>query len=148
MVAFTALVSLAGPPASRVTAGAAAVDPSCALVSKAEAEAILGEPLDPLNAPSAGLCDYGHKPDRRHIVGLKLFPHENQSKFEAETADAASMTGSRRTPLAGYGEEAFSIGTFQIAVLQHGKAISVTHVGSPIAPKKLEAFVRKALSRL
>ena len=40
------------------------------------------------------------------------------------------------------------IGTFQIVVLQHGKAISVSQPGAKVAPAKLDAFLRKALTRM
>ena len=141
--------SVAAAPAKAPAAGdAKATNASCALVTKAEAEAILGEPLDDLTSPGDHSCDYGHKPDRAHLLMTELRENETKSRFESETQNVAKMMGAKLKPVAGYGEAAVWIGTFQIVVLQHGKAISVSQPGPKVAPAKLDAFLRKALSRM
>ena len=127
--------------------GEKATNASCALVTKAEAEVILGEPLDDLTSPLGHTCDYGHRPDRPHLFMTELRTEEDRASFESETQTAARMMGAKLKPVAGYGEAAVWIGTFQIVVLQHGKAISVVP-GAKVAPAKLDAFLRKALSRM
>lgn len=127
---------------------AKATNASCALVTKAEAEAILGEPLDDLTSPGDHSCDYGHKPDRSHLLMTELRTNETKSSFESETQMAAKAMGAKLKPVSGYGEAAVWIGTFSIVVLQHGKAISVSQPGPKVAPAKLDAFLRKALTRM
>ncbi len=158
--AITLVVGVGAPwwsPPSRATAAESApapkakpapVSPACALVTKAEAEAILGGPLDDLTSPGDSSCDYGHKPDRPHIVMTELRTNETKAQFESETKNVAKMMGAKLKPVSGYGEQAVWIGDFQIIVLQHGKAISVAQPGAKLAPAKLDAFLRKALSRM
>jgi len=133
---------------SKAAAGGAAANAACALVTKAEAEAILGEPLDELTSGSDTSCNYGHKPNKPHIFMTELRTGETKATFEAQTQNAAKAMGAKLKPVAGYGEQAVWIGTFQIIVLQHGKAISVAQPGDKVAPAKLEAFLRKALARM
>jgi len=116
-------------------------------VTKAEAEAILGAPLDDLTSPLEHSCDYGHKPDRPHLFMTELRTGETKSSFESQTQNAAKAMGAKLKPAAGYGEQAVWIGTSQIVVLQHGKAFSV-RPDNKVAPAKLDAFLRKALSRM
>jgi len=129
-------------------AGAKATNAACALVTKAEAEAILGEPLDDLTSPLEHSCDYGHKPDRTHLLMTELRAGASKASFESQTQTVAKMMGAKLKPAPGYGEQAVWIGTSQIVVLQHGKAFSVKQPGPTIAPAKLDAFLRKALSRM
>ena len=138
----------AAPAKAPAAGGAKATNASCALVTKAEAEAILGEPLDELTSPGDHSCDYGHKPDRAHILMTELRTNESKSSFESETQMAAKAMGAKLKPVAGYGEAAVWIGTFSIVVLQHGKAVSVSMPGPKVAPAKLDAFLKKALSRM
>jgi len=138
----------ADPAKAPAAGGAKATNASCALVTKAEAEAILGEPLDELTSPGDHSCDYGHKPDRAHILMTELRTNESKSSFESETQMAAKAMGAKLKPVAGYGEAAVWIGTFSIVVLQHGKAVSVSMPGPKVAPAKLDAFLKKALSRM
>jgi hypothetical protein len=133
---------------SLAAGGAQATNAACALVTKAEAEAILGEPLDDLTSPLEHSCDYGHKPDRAHLFMTELRAGANKASFESQTQTVAKMMGAKLKPAAGYGEQAVWIGTSQIVVLQHGKAFSVKQAGPTIAPAKLDAFLRKALSRM
>jgi hypothetical protein len=126
----------------------APVSAACALVTKVEAEAIVGGPLDDLTSPGDSSCDYGHKPDRLHIFMTELRTNETKAKFESETQTVAKMMGAKLKPVPGYGEQAVWIGDFQIIVLQHGKAISVAQPGGKVAPAKLDAFLRKALTRM
>jgi len=133
---------------TKAPAGASATNASCALVTKAEAEAILGEPLDDLTSQGDHSCDYGHKPDRAHLFMTELRPNETKGSFESQTKQAAKAMGAPVKPVAGYGEAAVWIGTFQIIVLQHGKAFAVATPGPKVAPAKLDAFLRKALSRM
>jgi len=116
-------------------------------VTKAEAEAILGAPLDDLTSPLEHSCDYGHKPDRPHLLMTELRTGMTKSSFESQTQNAAKVTGAKLKPAPGYGEQAVWIGTSQIVVLQHGKAFSV-RPDKKVAPAKLDAFLRKALGRL
>jgi hypothetical protein len=139
-------------PAPKATAPAApapakATNASCALVTKAEAEAILGEPLDELTSPLEHTCDYGHKPDRAHVFMTELRTGETKSSFESQTQNVAKIMGAKLKPVAGYGEAAVWIGSSQLVVLKNGKAISV-RTGEKVAPAKVDAFVRKALSRM
>jgi hypothetical protein len=136
----------ADPP--KAPAAAKATNASCALVTKAEAEAILGEPLDDLTSPQDHTCDYGHKPNRPHLFMTELRTSQTKSSFESGTKAAAKAMRATVKPVAGYGEAAVWIGTFQIVVLQHGKALSVAMPGPKVAPAKLDAFLRKAISRM
>jgi hypothetical protein len=152
-VSAVALASSLGTPWSSSQALAAesapapkATNASC-VVTKAEAEAILGEPLDDLTSPLEHSCDYGHKPNRPHLFMTELRTNESKSSFESETQNAAKAIGAKLKPAAGYGEQAVWIGTSQIVVLQHGKAFSV-RLDTKVAPAKLDAFLRKALSRM
>jgi hypothetical protein len=142
--------ALAADPAKAPAAAAAAkaTNASCALVTKAEAEAILGEPLDELTSPQDHTCDYGHKPNRPHLFMTELRTNETKASFESGTQTAAKAMGAKLKPVAGYGEQAVWIGTFQIVVLQHGKALAVATPGPKVAPAKLDAFLRKAISRM
>ena len=153
-VSAVALASSLGTPRSSSQALAAesapapkATNASCALVTKAEAEAILGAPLDDLTSPLEHSCDYGHKPDRPHLLMTELRTGMTKSSFESQTQNAAKVTGAKLKPAPGYGEQAVWIGTSQIVVLQHGKAFSV-RPDKKVAPAKLDAFLRKALGRL
>jgi hypothetical protein len=149
----------AAPAGSVTTTASTAVapastgaDPSCALVTQAEAEAIFGEPLQPLTAAYNGMCEYRRAADlgkkmTMPLAGLKLYPGESKAVFEAETKNVAAVMHTPLKPLAGFGDEAYEIGTFQIMALAHGKAISATHL-QPLDRAKFEAFARKALSRL
>ncbi len=132
----------AGPAAAKAT------NASCALVTKAEAEAILGEPLDDLTSPQDHTCDYGHKPNRPHLLMTELRTSQTKASFESGTKAAAKAMGAKVKPVAGYGEAAVWIGTFQIVVLQHGKALAVATPGPKVAPAKLDAFLRKAITRM
>ena len=147
MAALLGAPAGAAPPA-KAPAGGAAPNAACALVTKVEAEAILGHPLDDLKAVGDSSCDYGHKPDKPHVFMTELRTNETKAKFESETQNVAKMMGAKLKPVAGYGEQAVWIGDFQIIVLQHGKAISVAQPGAKAAPAKLEAFLRKALTRM
>ena len=117
-------------------------------MSKADAEKILAETLEDPTVAVGGMCDYRRKADHGHVVGVKLYPNMDRRGFESQLRRAANMMKLPLTQLSGYGEEALQIGDIQIAVLQHGKSISVTHAGSKLAADKLEAFVRKALGSL
>jgi len=138
----------ADTPKAPAPGAAKATNASCALVTKAEAETILGEPLDELTSPAEHSCDYGHKPDRQHILMTELRTNETKSSFESETKMAAEAMRAKLKPVSGYGEQAVWIGTFSIVVLQHGKAVSVSMPGPKVAPAKLDAFLRKALTRM
>jgi hypothetical protein len=149
-------VASAGASAS-ASAGAArsgasaASDPSCALVPKAEAESILGEPLADLTVSSSGMCEYRRQADvgkvAMPLAGLKLYPNETKQSFESETQNAANIKHSTRTPRNGLGELAYEFGDYQYMILQHGQAISVTH-HQKLDAQRFEAFARKALSRM
>jgi len=140
-----ATVTVAGAPAVPSAAG---VNPSCALVPKVEAEAILGEALEDLAVTYGEMCDYRRKSDRRPLLGIKLYPNETRSQFESETANAAKIMKTELRPAPGYGEEAFTLGDIQIMVLAHGKAVSLTHASSPLEPTKRDALLKRALSRM
>ena len=73
---------------------------------------------------------------------------QTKSSFESGTKAAAKAMRATVKPVAGYGEAAVWIGTFRIVVLQHGKALSVAMPGPKVAPAKLDAFLRKAISRM
>jgi hypothetical protein len=140
----------AGPEAApKQKTAAAPLSAACALVTKAEAEAILGHPLDELTSPLGNSCDYGQKPDKPHIFMTELRVGLTEGSFDSETKNAAKAMGAKIKPATGYGEKALWIGSSQFIVLQHGKAISVSQPGGKkVAPDKLDAFVRKALSRM
>jgi hypothetical protein len=143
--------SAPAPKAKTAPAAAApakATNASCALVTKAEAEAILGEPLDDLTSPQDHTCDYGHKPARPHLFMTELRTNETKASFDSGTKTAAKAMGAKLKPVAGYGEAAVWIGDFQIVILQHGKALAVATPGPKVAPAKLDAFLRKAISRM
>ena len=144
-VAWSPLPSraLAAEPAAASAPKPKPANAACALVTKAEAEAIVGGPLDDLTSPGPNSCDYGHKPDRPHIFMTELRTDETKAKFESETKTVAKMMGAKLKPVTGYGEQAVWIGDFQIIVLQHGKAISVAQPGAKVAPAKLDAFLRR-----
>ena len=127
---------------AKAPAAAKATSASCALVTKAEAEAILGEPLDELTNPQEHTCDYGHKPNRPHLLMTELRTSQTKATFESGTKMAAKAMHATLKPVAGYGEAAVWIGTFQIVVLQHGKALSVAMPGPKVAPAKLDAFLQ------
>jgi hypothetical protein len=138
--------------ASALASHPAGDDPSCALVTKAEAEAIFGEPLQDLTVAFNGMCEYRREADRGKkmampLAGLELYPGQTKARFEAETKNAAGIMKTKLQPLAGFGEEAYEIGTFQIMSMAHGKAISATHL-LPLDRAKFEAFARKAIARL
>jgi hypothetical protein len=83
------------------------------------------------------------------LVGLKLYPNETKKIFDDETENAAKIMHETRKPLSGLGEEAYELlRGDQLMIREHGKAISVTHVGAQLDRAKFEAFARKALSRL
>lgn len=140
--------------ASNAPAADPASAPSCALVTKAEAEAILGEKLDDLRVAVNGMCEYVRASDHGKtifmpLVGLKLYPNESKKRFEDETQSAANLLHQTRKPISGFGEEAYEmLKGEELMILEHGKAISVTHIGQALDRGKFEAFARKALSRL
>ncbi len=136
------------------TAASAASAESCALVTKADAEAILGQPLRDLAVATNGMCEY--KPladvgDKKMamaiLVEAKLYPNQTKQTFESETQTAANILHVTRKPRTDLGEMAYEYGDFQLMVLQHGKAISLARLKS-VDPAKLEAFARKAVSRM
>jgi hypothetical protein len=148
--ATSASAATASGSAARPTANAAS-DPSCALVTKAEAEAILGEPLQELTVSTSGMCEYRRQADvgklAMPLAGLKLYPGETRPIFESETQNVANIMHAARKLRADLGEDGYQFGDFQFMILQHGKAISVTHL-QKLDTARFEAFARKALSRL
>ena len=121
----------------------------CALVTKAEAETALGEPL---GEPSVthGTCMYKRKTGLP-LVTLQLYPDKTKRSFESDAKTAASIVTAKvpPRPAAGYGEAGFSIGDSMLTIFKHGKSIWVVRMfPKDPAPAKVEAFVRKALTRL
>ena len=152
----TATSSDPSPAGSSTTSGAAVAPAgdgaSCALVSKSEAEAIVGEPLQEPTTAYNGMCEYRRAADLGKkaslpILTLKVYPGLTKATFESEAKNAASLGRNPIRPIAGLGEDAFEVGSFQIMALQRGKGISATHL-EPLEQAKLEAFVRKALGKL
>jgi hypothetical protein len=126
---------------------------ACTLVTKTEAEAVLGEPLQEPSVEYNGLCTYRRasdvgKTNSMPIIGIELETHRTKSQFEAEMANAIKITHSTQKALPGFGEEAFQIGDSQIGVLAHGRYISVVPYPPKFDRAKLEAFVRAALKRM
>ena len=126
---------------------------ACALVTKAEAEAVLGEPLQEPSVEYNGLCTYRRASDvgkksALPIIGIELEPHRTKSQFEAEMANASKISHATQKAISGFGEEAFQIGDSQIVVMAHGRYISVVPYPPKFERAKLEAFVRAALKRL
>jgi len=144
------MAARAATPAAAPTAkaGGAAANAACALVTKAEAEAILGGPLDELEGGVGDSCHYGHKPDKPYIFMTELRSGQTKATFDAETKNVAKAMRKPIKPAPGYGEQAVWIGDFQIIVLQRGKAISVAQPTGKVASAQLDAFLRKALSRM
>jgi|1185.fasta_scaffold1122174_1 hypothetical protein len=122
----------------------------CALVTKAEAETAVGEPLD---EPSAthGTCMYRRKANGLPLFSLQLYPDKTKSAFESDAKTTAKILNAKvpARPAAGYGEAAFTIGDSMLTIFKHGKSIWVMRMfPKDPAPAKLEAFVRKVLTRL
>jgi hypothetical protein len=144
--------SAAASPAA--SASAAPLDPagapSCAFVTKAEAEEILGEPIG-LAVLSNGLCEYVRENDpSKHKaipIAVELDLAGVKSVFESQTQRAADILHTTRTPKPGFGEDAFVIGKHQLAILQHGRSIAITRL-AVVDDARFEAFARKALTRL
>jgi hypothetical protein len=158
--AASSAVALAAPSAAPAPSSAAAAstlanatdNASCALVTKAEAEAILGQPLQDLTVAYNGMCEYRPLADlgkkaAMMLVEVKIYPNETKQTFESETQNAANILHATRKPRADLGEAAYEINDYQFMVLQHGKAISVARLKS-LESARFEAFAKKAASRL
>jgi len=128
-------------------APARGVDPSCALITRAEAEKVLGETLQEPVVKFAQMCSYMNKGGST-LFGMKLYPKEEKGQFDGELKNAAKMMKAAMKPLPGFGEEAFTIGNYQTAVLFHGKAISLSYMTHELAPAKRDALLRIALGRM
>ena len=124
----------------------------CVLVSKAEAETLLGEPLREPSATS-GACLYARKANGLPLISLQLYPDKSKDSFESDAQTAAKVLNPKvpPKPAPGYGEAAFTVGDVGtlLTVFKHGKVIWVQRMfAKDPAPAKVEAFVRKALTRL
>jgi hypothetical protein len=91
LLAACTMAARAATPAAAPTAkaGGAAANAACALVTKAEAETILGGPLDELEGGVGDSCHYGHKPDKPYIFMTELRSGQTKATFDAETKNVA-----------------------------------------------------------
>jgi hypothetical protein len=126
--------------------------PSCAFVTKAEAEATLGETIAITVLPANGLCEYfrASEVDKRMklpLVTVAVQADGSKSAFEAWTQNAANMLHEARTPRPGFGEEAFQIGSGELGVWQHGRSIAIARLQT-LDAAKFDAFSRKAATHL
>jgi hypothetical protein len=144
LVAASAAICLGARAADAPARG---VDPSCALITRAEAEKVLGETLQEPVVKFAEMCSYMSKGGST-LFGVKLYPKEEKGQFEGELKNAAKMMKAPMKPLPGFGDEAFTIGDYQTAVLLHGKAISLSYATHKLESAKRDALLRIALGRM
>jgi hypothetical protein len=142
--------------APMASASAAPIDPAtaptCAFVTKSEAEEIFGEPIAMTVLPMNGLCQYFRASDQTKRMKMPLVTVEldlsgAKATFESQTQNAANIMHAPRTPRPGFGEEAFLIGKGELAILQHGRSIAITQL-QPVDAAKFDAFAHKAVTRL
>lgn len=148
------LISLALASCNASDQGSSAprsVGNACSLVTKAEAEAALGRPLqDPAGAgaSTASMCQY-LAADGIHNVTLQLHPGAGAS-FDGYVRELEASLKVKATPVASLGEKAVTDGDRLIVL--HDKHFFIVTLGSEHGPAERQeretTLARAVLSRL
>jgi hypothetical protein len=122
--------------------GAATPPDPCALLTKAEAEAIVGQPLPPPSPGGSGECHYGEEGSSAEIIvypmplafkskeAFHAFVVKDTEEMNARVKEGLKGTGATAQettvdPVPGVGESAYYVSP-SLIVFTHGRVLNIT----------------------